>query len=59
MYPGIQHCRDHTQVFRELLNNVIVVKLDSAEQIVPVYSHALNCAKSVLIIEEASLYGMA
>lgn len=56
MYPGIQHCRDHTEVFRKLLNNVVVVKLESAEQVMPVYTGALKCDKSTLIIEEARLY---
>lgn len=57
MYPGIQHCRDHTEVFRKLLKNVLVVRLDTAEQVTPVYSHALSCNQSILIIERAELYG--
>jgi len=56
MYPGIQHCRDHTEVFKALLKNVVVVKLNSAEQVMPVYTGALKGNKSTLIIEEASLY---
>lgn len=57
MHPGIQHCRDHTEVFKALLKNVVVVKLDNAEQIVPVYIGALKSSKSTLIIEEAKFYG--
>jgi len=56
MYPGIQHCRDHTEVFKVLLKNVVVVKLESAEQVIPVYTGALKSNKSILIIEEAKLY---
>jgi len=56
MYPGIQHCRDHTEVFKALLKNIVVVKLTEAEQVMPVYTEALKGNKSTLIIEEASLY---
>lgn len=56
IYPGIQHCRDHTEVFKELLDNVVVVRLDSAEQVIPVYSGALKSSKSSLIIERGGLY---
>jgi len=56
MNPGIQHCRDHTEVFKALLKNVVVVKLSSAEQVIPVYTEALKGNKSTLIIEEAKLY---
>lgn len=57
MDPGVQHCRDHTEAFRALLKNVAVVKLESAEQVMPVYERALKGDKSMLIIEEAKLYG--
>ena len=56
MYPGIQHCRDHTEMFKVLLKNILVVKLESAEQVMPVYIGALKSDKSTLIIEEARLY---
>ena len=56
MYPGIQHCRDHTEVFKALLKNILVVKLESAEQVMPVYIGTLKSSKSTLIIEEAKLY---
>lgn len=56
MYPGIQHCRDHTEVFKTLLKNVNVVKLTSAEEVKYVYEEALKSDKSSLIIEMANLY---
>ena len=56
MNPGIQHCRDHTEVFRTLLKDIVVVKLSSARQVVPVYIRTLRGDKSTLIIEEARLY---
>jgi len=56
LYPGIQHCRDHTDIFKALLKDIVVVKLSSAERIMPVYTGVLKSDKSTLIIEEASLY---
>lgn len=58
MYPGIQHCRDLTDTFRTLLKNVLVVKLETAEMVMPVYESALKVKKPTLIIEEAKLYGV-
>lgn len=57
MYPGIQHCRDHTEALRTLLKNIPVIKLETAEQVMPIYNHALSCDQSVLIVEIAELYG--
>lgn len=56
MYPGIQHCRDHTEVFKTLLKNIDVVKLTSAEEVKSVYEEVLKSNKSSLIIEMANLY---
>ena len=56
MYPGIQHCRDHTEAFRALLKNIPVIKLETAEQVMSVYSQALSCNQSVLVVELAELY---
>ena len=56
MYPGIQHCRDHTKVFKELLNNINVVKLEKTEQIMDAYELALQVDYPTLIIEEARRY---
>ena len=54
--PGPQHCRDHTNVFKELLYNVNVVKLDSADCIVPEYTKAFLSDKSTLLIELGANY---
>jgi pyruvate dehydrogenase E1 component beta subunit len=56
MYPGVQHCRDHTDVFKALLHNVEVIKINYAEQVLSTYVKALNSDKSSLIIERAELY---
>lgn len=58
-YPldgGIQHTRDYTEVFQELLTNVKVIKLDKASLVVPIYKKLLEYNKSALIIEMAELY---
>ena len=56
LYPGIQHCRDLTDVFKTLLKNVMVLELDKAEKVMPVYNLSFIVPKSVLIIERAELY---
>ena len=56
LYPGPQHCQDHTIAFRLLLENINVIKLEYAEDIVPAYVKALQDRKSSLIIEKADLY---
>ena len=53
---GPQHSRDHTDVFRTLLKNVEVVKLDHTLKVQPAYKHALESDKSTLLVEEARLY---
>lgn len=57
MYPGIQHCRDHTEVFRLLLKNIPVIKLEQANQILPAYQEAYQSKCSTLIIEMEEMYG--
>ena len=57
LYPGIQHSRDLTEAFRGLLKDIIVVKLDSPNVVMPVYEAALKGNRSMLIVEMAELYG--
>ena len=54
--PGPQHCRDHTNVFRTLLRNVEVVRLNYVRGVVPAYEQALHSNNSTLLIEEAYRY---
>lgn len=58
MYPGVQHCRDHTEVFRLLLKNIPVIKLEQASQVLPAYQEAYQSKGSTLIIEMAEMYGL-
>ena len=53
---GPQHSRDHTDVFKTLLKNTEVVRLDHVTKVVPGYKRALESNKSTLLIEEARLY---
>jgi pyruvate/2-oxoglutarate/acetoin dehydrogenase E1 component len=55
MYPGVQHCGDYTDAFRQMLK-MPVIKLDSPEQVMPVYSKAYSLKKSCVIVEEMNLY---
>lgn len=53
LYPGAQHCQDHTVALQHLLTNIDVVKLVNAEDIVPAYRHALESSRSTILIELA------
>ena len=56
LYPGPQHCQDHTEALRCLLTNVDVVKLTESKDVVPAYRRALKSEKSSVLIEMADLY---
>ena len=53
LYPGAQHCQDHTIALQRLLTNIDVVALVHTEDIVPAYKHALESEKSSILIEIA------
>lgn len=53
LYPGAQHCQDHTIALRQLLHNIAVVKLEEPAQVVPAYRNALKSEKSTILIEYA------
>ena len=57
LYPGPQHCQDHTAAYKLMLTNVDTIKLDRIKDIVQTYKNALESDKSSLIIEAASLRG--
>jgi len=56
LYPGPQHCQDHTEALRCLVTNIDVVKLTESKQIVPAYRTALKSERSTILIEVADLY---
>ena len=51
LYPGPQHCQDHTEAYRLMLPNMEVVKLEKHTDIVSEYKKALERNKSTLLIE--------
>lgn len=53
-----QHIGDYTDVYRSMLKNIEVVRLDRPEQIFPAYRHALerDDGKSTLLVEWADFY---
>lgn len=56
MYPGPQHCQDHTEALRRFLNNIDIYKLEEPKDIVPAYQRALQRDRSSILIEMADLY---
>lgn len=57
LYPGPQHCQDHSEAYKLMLTNVDVIKVDRVGDIVPAYEKALKSDRSTLIIETSSLRG--
>ncbi len=56
LYPGAQHCQDHTEALECLMTNIDVVKLTQSRDIVPAYKVALESERSTILIESADLY---
>ena len=57
IYPGPQHCQNHTEAFRRMLQNVEVIKLENPKDIVPAYRHALHGTdKSSLLIDAGNAH---
>ena len=52
LYPGPQHCQDHTEAYKSMLTNVDVVILEDPLDILPAYERALKSAKSTLLVEK-------
>lgn len=57
LYPGPQHCGDYTEGLDAMLKNVTVMKLPSADNIMPAYLGAYASQKSRILIEMADSYG--
>lgn len=54
--PQAQHDADFTYAFRYMLRMIPVVRLESAEQIMPAYREALRRDVSTILVEHAHLY---
>lgn len=57
LYPGVQHCQDHTAALKKMCKNMFVTKITNEDQVIPTYAMALALAKrgkSSLIIEKST-----
>ena len=51
MYPGPQHCQDHSEALRLMLTNIDLVKLTKAEEVMPAYRGAVESWRSTILVE--------
>ena len=54
LYPGVQHCQDHTNGLKKMLKHIEVIKIKNEKEVIPSYKLALKRAKkgkSTLLIE--------
>jgi len=54
LYPGIQHCQDHTKGLKAMLKHTLVIKIKNEKEVMSNYKIALKRAKqgkSTLLIE--------
>ena len=54
--PGYQHKADYTSEFGSMLKHIPVIKLDSADKILPAYKTALETPGPVILVEYPELY---
>jgi pyruvate/2-oxoglutarate/acetoin dehydrogenase E1 component len=54
--PGPQHVGDHSFAIEQMLATIEVVRLDSADRIVPEYGKALQREGSTLLVERLEMY---
>lgn len=51
LFPGLQHCQDHTEMLKACLHNIKVIKLTRIEEIYPTYLEALTLKQSIIVVE--------
>lgn len=56
MDPGVQHLGDFSASVDSMLKTVNVVRLDTAEQIVPEYERAVGLKYSTILVERSEFY---
>lgn len=56
LYPGVQHCSNFTDAFRQLCENIKIIELDCTDHIEWSYRTALETPGPYLIIEHGNLY---
>ena len=55
MYPGVQHCGNYTEAFRQMLK-MPVASLLLPQDVLRIYQHAYKGMGSCLVIEDMNLY---
>lgn len=56
LMPGVQHCQDYTEALKLMCKEINVVKLESADQIVPEYQKAVDSDVPTILIEIPDKY---
>jgi len=56
LFPGPQHCNDHTDAVRLMCTNINVVKLTNKKMIMEEYAKAFESDKSTILVEMPDLY---
>lgn len=56
LMPGEQHCQDYTEALKLMCKDVKIVKLESAEQIVPAYKEAMESDVPTILVELPDKY---
>ena len=56
LYPGVQHCQDHTEGLREMLTNIKVLTLDTPERVLDYYKWAYQTDRSSILVEYNNKY---
>lgn len=56
LFPGEQHSGDYCEAIQKMCKEIKVVKLETAEQIVPAYLEAMESEVPTLIVELPDLY---
>jgi pyruvate/2-oxoglutarate/acetoin dehydrogenase E1 component len=56
MYPGIQHCSDYTDVFKQMLKNIMVLKIETPTDALIAYRAAYEGHGSFMIVEDMEAY---
>jgi pyruvate/2-oxoglutarate/acetoin dehydrogenase E1 component len=51
LYPGKQHCGDYTKALKLMCDNINIVKLENADDIIHQYIKAYSSNKSTILIE--------
>ena len=54
LFPGIQHCSDYTDALKVICKNTDVVKIKTAEEVLPAYKRALESNRSTILVEVAT-----